>query len=114
MRCWTPRPERSWNVGSNMATGRRSSFTRRWLLRLLVRQYEYLVIDAGNQINSCTVAALYAANTLHAVDDVTFDIQDGFFFFVDSTSGWSNGFMPSICPATEAAISQRKNSAPSS
>jgi pilus assembly protein CpaE len=37
------------------------------LLRMLVRQYEYLVIDAGNQINSCTVAALYAADLMFLV-----------------------------------------------
>jgi pilus assembly protein CpaE len=37
------------------------------LLRLLVRQYEYLVIDAGNQINSCTAAALYAADLMFLV-----------------------------------------------
>ena len=32
------------------------------LFRLLARQYEYIVVDAGSQINSCTVAALYAAD----------------------------------------------------
>jgi pilus assembly protein CpaE len=37
------------------------------LLRLLARQYEYIVIDAGSQINSCTVAALYAADTMYLV-----------------------------------------------
>ena len=37
------------------------------LLRLLGRQYEYIVIDAGSQINSCTVPALYAADTMFLV-----------------------------------------------
>jgi pilus assembly protein CpaE len=37
------------------------------LLRLLARQYEYIVVDAGSQINSCTVAALYAADTMYLV-----------------------------------------------
>ena len=37
------------------------------LFRLLTRQYEYLVVDAGSQINSCTVAALYAADRMFLV-----------------------------------------------
>jgi pilus assembly protein CpaE len=37
------------------------------LLRLLARQYEYIVVDAGSQINSCTVAALYAADMMFLV-----------------------------------------------
>jgi pilus assembly protein CpaE len=37
------------------------------LLRLLARQYEYIVVDAGSQINSCTVVALYAADTMYLV-----------------------------------------------
>ena len=37
------------------------------LLRLLARQYEYIVVDAGSQINSCTVAALYAADIMFLV-----------------------------------------------
>jgi pilus assembly protein CpaE len=37
------------------------------LLRLLARQYEYIVVDAGSQINSCTVAALYAADTMFLI-----------------------------------------------
>jgi pilus assembly protein CpaE len=37
------------------------------LLRLLARQYEYIIVDAGSQINSCTVAALYAADTMYLV-----------------------------------------------
>jgi pilus assembly protein CpaE len=37
------------------------------LLRLLARQYEYIVIDAGSQINSCTVAALYGADMMYLV-----------------------------------------------
>jgi pilus assembly protein CpaE len=34
------------------------------LFRLLARQYEYIVIDAGTQISSCSVAALYTADTI--------------------------------------------------
>ena len=34
------------------------------LFRLLARQYEYIVVDAGNQMNSCAVAALYAADRI--------------------------------------------------
>src|SRR5262249_49759174 len=34
------------------------------LLRLLARQYEYIVVDAGSQINSCTTAALYTADMI--------------------------------------------------
>lgn len=37
------------------------------LFRLLTRQYEYLVVDAGSQINSCTVAALYGADRMFLV-----------------------------------------------
>jgi pilus assembly protein CpaE len=37
------------------------------LFRLLARQYEYIVIDAGSQINSCTTAALYTADTIFLV-----------------------------------------------
>jgi pilus assembly protein CpaE len=37
------------------------------LLRLLTRQYEYIIVDAGSQINSCTVTALYAADSLYLV-----------------------------------------------
>ena len=37
------------------------------LFRLLARQYEYIVVDAGSQINSCSVAALYAADTMFLV-----------------------------------------------
>jgi pilus assembly protein CpaE len=37
------------------------------LLRLLARQYEYLVIDAGSQINSCAVATLYASDRIFLV-----------------------------------------------
>jgi pilus assembly protein CpaE len=37
------------------------------LMRLLARQYEYIVVDAGSQINSCTVAALYAADQMFLV-----------------------------------------------
>ena len=37
------------------------------LFRLLARQYEYILIDAGSQINSCAVAALYAADRMFLV-----------------------------------------------
>src|SRR5438105_1673736 len=37
------------------------------LLRLLARQYEYLVVDAGTQLNSCTVAALYGADRVFLI-----------------------------------------------
>jgi pilus assembly protein CpaE len=37
------------------------------LCRLLTRQYEYVVVDAGSQINSCTSAALYAADRMFLV-----------------------------------------------
>jgi pilus assembly protein CpaE len=37
------------------------------LLRVLARMYEHIVIDAGNTINSCAVAALYAAETVFLV-----------------------------------------------
>jgi pilus assembly protein CpaE len=35
------------------------------LLRILARTYDYVVIDAGNLINACGVAALYAADTVY-------------------------------------------------
>jgi pilus assembly protein CpaE len=34
------------------------------LLRLLAKQYDYLVIDAGSQINPCSIAAIYAADRM--------------------------------------------------
>jgi len=37
------------------------------VFRLLAKQYEYILIDAGNQINSVTVAALYTAETMFLV-----------------------------------------------
>jgi pilus assembly protein CpaE len=37
------------------------------LFRLLALQYEYIVVDAGSQINSCAVAALFAADTMFLV-----------------------------------------------
>ncbi len=37
------------------------------LFRLLTKQYQYLLIDAGSQINSCSVAALYAADRIFLV-----------------------------------------------
>jgi pilus assembly protein CpaE len=37
------------------------------LLRVLSRLYDYVVIDAGNMVNSCAVSALYAADTIFLV-----------------------------------------------
>jgi pilus assembly protein CpaE len=37
------------------------------LLRLLARMYEFIVIDTGNTINACALAALYAAETVFLV-----------------------------------------------
>jgi len=37
------------------------------LFRLLARQYEFIVVDAGSQINSCSVAALYTADQMFLV-----------------------------------------------
>ena len=37
------------------------------LFRLLARQYEYILVDAGSQINSCTVAGLYTADTIFMI-----------------------------------------------
>ena len=37
------------------------------LLRILARTYDYVIVDAGNTINSCAVAALYAADTVFLV-----------------------------------------------
>src|SRR6478672_6512395 len=37
------------------------------LFRLLARQYEYIIVDAGSQINSCAVTALYTGDTIFLV-----------------------------------------------
>jgi pilus assembly protein CpaE len=37
------------------------------VLRLMARQYEYILVDAGSQINACSVAALYAADQMFLV-----------------------------------------------
>jgi pilus assembly protein CpaE len=37
------------------------------LLRVLTKTYDYVVIDAGNVINACVTAALYAADTIFLV-----------------------------------------------
>jgi pilus assembly protein CpaE len=37
------------------------------LFRILARQYEYILIDAGSQINPCSVAALYTADQMYLV-----------------------------------------------
>jgi pilus assembly protein CpaE len=37
------------------------------LLRILARTYDYVIVDAGNTINSCGLAALYAADTVFLV-----------------------------------------------
>jgi pilus assembly protein CpaE len=34
------------------------------VFRLLARQYEHIVVDAGSQINSCSVASMYTADTI--------------------------------------------------
>ena len=37
------------------------------VLRLLAQQYEHIVIDAGTQLNACSSAALYTADTIYLV-----------------------------------------------
>jgi pilus assembly protein CpaE len=37
------------------------------LLRVLSRSHDFVVVDAGNAINSCSLAALYAADTIFLV-----------------------------------------------
>jgi pilus assembly protein CpaE len=37
------------------------------MLRVLTRTYDYVIIDAGNVINACVAAALYAADTIFLV-----------------------------------------------
>ena len=37
------------------------------LFRVVGKSYDYVVVDAGNQINSCSIAALYAADTIFVV-----------------------------------------------
>jgi pilus assembly protein CpaE len=37
------------------------------LFRVLGRTHDFVIVDAGNQINSCTIAALYAADTIFIV-----------------------------------------------
>jgi len=37
------------------------------VLRVLGRLYDFIVVDAGNSINACSVAALYAADTIFLV-----------------------------------------------
>ena len=37
------------------------------LFRVLGRAYDFVVVDAGNAINSCTIGALYAADTVFVV-----------------------------------------------
>lgn len=37
------------------------------LFQVLARHYAYIVIDAGTQVNACTVAGLYAADTMYLV-----------------------------------------------
>src|SRR5262249_46092089 len=39
------------------------------LFRLLARQYEYILVDAGSQINSCSLTALYAADQMFLVSN---------------------------------------------
>lgn len=37
------------------------------VFRLLARQYEYIVVDAGSQLNPCSTAVLYAADTTYLI-----------------------------------------------
>jgi pilus assembly protein CpaE len=37
------------------------------LFRVLGRAYDFVIVDAGNAINSCTIGALYAADTIFVV-----------------------------------------------
>jgi len=37
------------------------------LFRVVGKSHDYVVVDAGNQINSCSIAALYAADTIFVV-----------------------------------------------
>src|SRR5437762_2598107 len=37
------------------------------MLRLLAKQYDYILVDAGSQINSCTVTALYSAEQMFLI-----------------------------------------------
>jgi pilus assembly protein CpaE len=37
------------------------------LLRILARTYDYVVVDAGNSVSACAIAALYAADTVFLV-----------------------------------------------
>jgi pilus assembly protein CpaE len=37
------------------------------LFRLLARQYEYIVVDGGSQLNACSTAALFAADQMFLV-----------------------------------------------
>lgn len=37
------------------------------VFRLLARQHEYVLVDAGSQVNACSVAALYNADTIYLV-----------------------------------------------
>jgi len=37
------------------------------VFRVLGRQYEYIIVDAGAQMNPCAVAALYSADTIYLV-----------------------------------------------
>jgi pilus assembly protein CpaE len=37
------------------------------LFRVLGKSHDYVVVDAGNQVNSCSIAALYAADSIFLV-----------------------------------------------
>jgi pilus assembly protein CpaE len=39
------------------------------VFRLLARQYDYIVVDAGSQMNSCAVASVYTADRLFLVSN---------------------------------------------
>ena len=47
--------------------GPSDSATLEEVFRVLGRQYEYIIVDAGAQMNSCVVASLYTADTIYLV-----------------------------------------------
>ena len=47
--------------------GASDSATLEEVFRVLGRQYEYIIVDAGAQMNPCAVAALYSADTIYLV-----------------------------------------------
>jgi pilus assembly protein CpaE len=47
--------------------GASDSTTVEEVFRVLGRQYEYIIVDAGAQMNGCVVSALYSADTIYLV-----------------------------------------------